>query len=718
MARITRSLPHVLAAACALACAQGAMAQSTGNSLPGVAVSGRSADAPVNVGGFGDTPAAKLPFQASVLNAERLADAGLSSLAGLVKLDASVQDSYNAAGYVSYLKVRGFELDNRFNYRRDGLPINAETALALGNKSSIEVFKGTSGIQAGTSSPGGLVNLVVKRPTTTLLSATLSVSERGTTEAALDWSQRFGAGEAFGVRINAASAQLRPELRDADGSRHLLAVAADARLSRDTLLEAELEWNRQSQRSQPGMSLLGDKLPSARDFDPRINLNNQDWSLPVVFDNRHASLRLTQRLNANWQAQAHLGLQRLKTDDRLAYAFGKFDPETYDCNPCDRYAADGSFSIWDFRSENERRNTEALDLSLAGRLNTGMLQHRLNTGVLLNRFESRFQQQAYNLVGVGTIDGKSRVPADPSLTDENTQRDERSTEFYLRDAVQIDAQWQAFLGLRHTRIQRDSIRTNGSRATSYSQNLDTPWIGLSYALSPSLMAYGSWGQGMESDVTPNRKRFGTQAGRSLPAIKSRQMELGLKSGSSTVDWSIAWFDIKRPVWMDAGACDDAAPGSCTRVEDGSARHRGLEAQADLKWSGGGLLASWMELKARREGSAVAGTNGLLPTNVPKRNIKMQVRQTLVAGLQGQLGLVYEGPRAVLPDNSVMVAGWTRLDAGLRYEQAMGSRLYTWRAGVDNLTDKRAWRESPYQYGHAYLYPLAPRTWRASLEVTL
>ncbi|MGM9514834.1 TonB-dependent siderophore receptor [Roseateles sp. DB2] len=718
MARITRSLPHVLAAACALACAQGATAQSTDISLPSVAVSGRSADAPVNVGGFGDTPAAKLPFQASVLNADRLADAGLSSLAGLVNLDASVQDSYNAAGYVSYLKVRGFELDNRFNYRRDGLPINAETALALGNKSSIEVFKGTSGIQAGTSSPGGLVNLVVKRPTTKLLSATLSVSERGTTEAALDWSQRFGAGEAFGVRVNAGSAQLRPELNDAKGSRHLLAVAADARLSSDTLLEADLEWNRQSQRSQPGMSLLGDQLPSAKDFDPRINLNNQEWSLPVVFDNRHASLRLTQRLNADWRAQAHLGMQRLKTDDRLAYAFGKFDPATYDCNPCDRYAADGSFSIWDFRSENERRNTDALDLSLAGRLSTGALQHRLSTGVLLSRFESRFQQQAYNLVGVGRIDGQSRVPADPSLTDENTKRDERSTEFYVRDAIQIDTQWQAFLGLRHTRLQRDSIRTNGSRATSYSQSLNTPWIGLSYALSPSLMAYGSWGQGMESDVTPNRKRFGTQAGQALPAIKSRQMELGIKSGSSTVDWSIAWFDIQRPAWVDVGACDDATPGSCTRVQDGRARHRGLEAQADLKWSGGGLLASWMELKARREGSADAATNGLQPTNVPKRNIKLQLRQNVLAGLQGQLGLVYEGPRAVLPDNSVMIAGWTRLDAGLRYEQAMGTRLYTWRVGVDNLTDKRAWRESPYQYGHAYLYPLAPRTWRASLEVTL
>ena len=61
--------------------------------------------------------------------------------------------------------MRGFVIDNRFNYRRDGLPINAETSIPLDNKVQIEVLKGTSGMQAGTSAPGGLVNFVVKRPT-------------------------------------------------------------------------------------------------------------------------------------------------------------------------------------------------------------------------------------------------------------------------------------------------------------------------------------------------------------------------------------------------------------------------------------------------------------------------------------------------------------------------------------------------------------------------
>ena len=46
----------------------------------------------------------------------------------------------------------------------------------------------------------------------------------------------------------------------------------------------------------------------------------------------------------------------------------------------------------------------------------------------------------------------------------------------------------------------------------------------------------------------------------------------------------------------------------------------------------------------------------------------------------------------------------------------GGTTLRWRVGIDNLFDRRAWRESPYQYGHVYLYPLAARTARVSVQV--
>lgn len=706
MAQPTRS---VLSAAAALLVAGLASAQT----LPQVSVTGKAAEAAPGLAGFSDPPA-KLPLQTLSLSAERLADLGLEQLSGITKLDASVTDSYNAVGYWSQLKVRGFDLDNRYNMRRDGLPISGETALSLANKSAVEVLKGASGMQAGTSAPAGLVNLVVKRPladdATTM---SLGVTQHGSVEAAIDHSQRFGTQREFGLRVNLQAAHLDPQLHDTKGNAHTAALAADWRVSADTLLEAEVEINRQAQPSQQAFSLLGNRVPDPHLIDPRLNLNNQPWSQPVVFDNTHASLRIQQKLAGDWTAQAHVGIQRLRSDDRLAYAFGctAGDGTYY----ADRFCPDGSYDMYDFRSENEHRDTDALDLSASGPVQLAGMRHDLTLGGLTSRFRSRFQGQAYNYTGTGNIDGTAVTPAAPELTDENTNRNERSNELYLRDRVALSADTTAWLGLRHTRLHRQSVRTDGSRPTDYSQSVTTPWIALSHAIAADWLIYASWGQGVESEVTPNRPRY-VNPGQALPALKSRQTELGLKTGTQRVEGALTLFDIRRPLWSDIGSCD--ANLSCTHTQDGYARHRGIEASADLKWTGGGLFGSATRLQARREGSVDASLNGTTPPNVPRTTIKTQFRQDLAPGWQLQLGLQYEGSRYATPDNSITIPSWTVADAGLRVTQYVGAQTWVWRAGVDNLTNRRAWRESPWQYEHSYLYPLAPRTVRASLEIRL
>lgn len=716
MAKPTLSL---LAAAAALL----ASGITTAQTLPTVAVTGKAAEAAPSLTGFTDPPA-KLPMQALSLSAERLDDLGIGQLSGITKLDASVSDAYNAVGYWSQLKIRGFDLDNRFNLRRDGLPVSGETALSLVNKSAIEVLKGSSGIQAGTSSPAGLVNFVVKRPQTddsTVLM--LQTEQGGTVQASVDHSQRLGGNREFGLRVNLAAAHLEPQLHNARGHAYTAAIAADWRISADTLLEGEIELNRQSQPSQDGFSLLGDTLPDAKRIDPRLNLNNQPWTLPVVFDNTHASLRLQQKLAGDWRAQAHLGLQRLRTDDRNAFGFG------LDCNEnssfegayyCDRYGPDGRFDLYDFRSENEHRDTTSLDINASGPVQLAGMRHDLTVGGLSSQFKSRFQRQAYNFTGIGNIDGSVVTAPKPDLTGENTQRDERSHELYLRDRIALSADTSAWLGLRHTRLQRESVRTDSSRATDYAQSVTTPWIAVSHAIASDWLVYASWGQGVESEVAPNRARY-LNRGQALPALKSRQTEIGLKTGTQRVEGALTAFDIRRPAWRDvvlAGFSECSATDSCERRADGQARHRGIEASADLKWGGGGISASAMRLQARRTGSADASLNGLRPVNVPETTLKLHLRQDLLPGLQAQFSLRYEGNRAATPDNGITLPAWTVADAGLRYLQTVGQQTWVWRAAVDNLTNKRAWRESPWQFDHSYLYPLAPRTLRASLEIKL
>ena len=567
--------PTLLALACLAAAAQSA-AQSTPQT---VTVTGRTERAPA-ITGFGDQSLATSPLAAGVASAEQLADAGASTLAALTRFDPSVGDAYNAEGYWSSFAVRGYTLDNRYNFRRDGLPINAETALGLGNLERLEWLKGASGIQAGTSAPGGLVNLVVKRPVAQLRRGTLGWEQDGTLTAAVDWSQRFGPSGTAGLRLNASATRLDPQVRDAQGRRHLLALAADLALAPGSRLEAEIEATGQRQPSVPGFSLLGPAVPDAARIDPRVNLNNQRWTQPVVFSGRTASLRWTQRLTPEWQLVAHAMTQRLRTDDRTAFPYGVYTAD-YACPAwCDRYAPDGTFSFWEYVSDNERRTSDAAEVHVSGRLVIGPVVHRsdnerrtsdaaeghvsdrlvigpvvhrLQAGVLLTRYQGRFQDQVFDLAGTGRIDGLLPAAASAGYTDANTNRDERSTEWSLRDAVRLAPAWQLWAGLRHVQLDRRAERTSpasdGLRATRLEQSATTPWLALAHDLTPRTLVYASWGRGLEVDVAPNRARY-VNAGQPLPALASQQLEFGAKHRGDASELSLAAFDIDRPLAVD------------------------------------------------------------------------------------------------------------------------------------------------------------------------
>jgi iron complex outermembrane recepter protein len=668
-----------------------------------VTITGRPVPAGASVAGFGDVPAAKAPFQALTLSGTSLADAGIESLAGVTALDASVADAYNSPGYWSTLTIRGFALDNNHNVQRDGLPISAETALSLDNKERVEILKGPSGAQAGTSAPGGLVNLVVKRPRGMDQSTFLvGWSERGNWKAGIDVERQLGEDDSLGLRLNAVAESLDPLLHDAKGNRSLLALAATARFGPDQRLDAEIEISHQSQPSMPGFSMLGPRVPSAHEIDPRTNLNNQSWSLPVVFDGTTASLRWTDRLSADWQFVAEAMTQQLRTDDRIAFPFGCGEEGNYD-----RYCSDGRFDLYDYRSERERRDSFAGALRLEGSASLAGMSHMLSTGVTWSDFRLHPNSQAYNLAGVGRIDGSGQVDPAPEPTYGVDGRHEQSTELHFRDHVELGASTGLWLGLRHTALQR-----------GYDQSFTTPWVALSQQIDDALMVYGSWGEGVETAVVPSLLMY-TNAGQVLPTLRSKQAELGMKL--SLRDWTagLTVFDIRRPATSDVGDCN-GSDASCTRRIDGDAHHLGLEANGDARWGAFGLQGSVMWLRARRAGAADSNLNGLVPTNVAERSARMAAswQPETMPGLTALASLDFQGPRYVLPDNSARIPGWTTVALAARYTTQAFGHQWLLRVGVDNLFDRQAWRESPYQFGHVYLYPLEPRTFRASLQATL
>lgn len=666
---------------------------------------------------IGDAPLSRTPISANVITAQQIEAVGAKRLADLTKFDASVSDSYNTAGYWDYATVRGFVIDNKFNYRREGLPINAETFITLDNKDRIEVLKGTSGIQAGTSSPGGLINYSVKRPTEKdLRTLRLEATSYGNAVAAVDLAGRAGANKEFGYRINAAAEKVDHYTPAATGNRQLLAVAADWRINKDSILEAEFEYSHRSQPSVPGMSLMGSQLPSP---NAKLNINTQPWSQPVVLDGLTGTVKFEQALSSNWHWSAQVGTQKLTSQDRVAFPYGCTDGDNYYANT---YCPNGNFDVYDFRSDNENRSATSAKLEIKGQLDITFAKINPTLGILINRVKDRFDMQAYNYAGAGNLNSLVSLPADASLTGENTNRDERSTEVYFNNSHHWTADFTTWTGMRHTRLSRQSVRTDGSRATDYDQNLTTRFLAASYQIDPAHMVYASFGQGVESEVAPGRSRY-TNAGEALPVLTSKQFEIGVKGELKQLRWSAAWFDITRPMFGDLGSCSKTA--SCTRQTDGTAQHSGLELTAATPtvstaqpWHVDGGITI---INAKRQGSVIdTSQNGLKPTNVPNWILRMNAayKITAIAGLTLNAHLSHEGKRAVLPDNSVSIPAWTRLDLGASYVTKIGSMPATWSIGIENVMNKSYFKESPYQFSHVYLFPGAPRTARLSVQIAL
>ncbi len=691
------------------------LAWAQGEVAPGSTASARvEVSAPrsvAEVAGFGHLPLSGIPMQVDTTTAEQMKDLGIQRLSDMSRIDASVGDGFNTAGYWDFLSVRGFVLDNSLNYRRDGLPIEAKTSIPLDNKSAIEVLKGISGMQAGISSPGGLVNLLVKRPTDTAQREVfIGWQQNGSVLASTDLGDRFGEQRAFGVRFNAAYESIDPQVRVASGDRYLLALALDWRAGTDTLLEAEIETSHRSQPFVPGFSVLGSMVPAPS--DPNINLNNQSWSQASVYDATTGSLRWTQRLNAQWQWVAQAASQQLGGDERAAYPLTCFAEMRFD-----RFCSDGTYDMYDYRSENQKRSVQVLDLGLNAGLKSGSVSHALSFGVQFSDAQTTQQRQAFNYAGTGNVEGTLVVPPAPARVQESTNPSQRSSEAYLRDAIAFDDRNTLWAGLRSTRQSFSSVRTDGSQATASDQSYTSPWLAWSHRLVNGTMLYASWGIGYEPDLVPNLPRY-TNRGQALEALRSQQFELGAKGRWGTGQWTAAAFDIDRPVSGDVGSC--GLPDSCERVRDGSQRHRGIEAGLNGRVGNWGLGGGAMALQARREGSADARLNGLRPPNVPELAIKLQLgyRVPGLPGLELSANGLYEGNRMVTPDNSLSIPSVSQFDLGLRYEQRVGGAAWVWRAGVSNLTNRSAWRSSPFEYGHLYLFPQAARSFALSLQAKL
>lgn len=673
-----------------------------------------------DVTGFG-VPLAKTAQSVSVLSADLLILSAAQTLSNVLKLDASLADSYNTTGYIESMSVRGFLLDQSGNFKRNGLAISNYGFIALENKERIEVLKGVAGLQSGVSAPGGLVNYVTKVPLKdAFTSATLAIDGNGGSKAQIDSSRVLGG---VGVRLNLVDEQLHSQFDHANGTRQLLSLALATALSPETSVAADLEYQRKSQPSVPGLGLLdmngdgvGDMLPAAS--TGRLNLNNQSWSLPFQASSTSAQVALNHRINADWSARIAASTQATRINDRIAFPDGCSSAPTY---VYPGLCGNGDVDVYDYRSEGEQRGLSSWDAHLDGKFRALGLGQAARLGLSgRSAYADLPAMQAYNFVGTSNIYAPVMLPADPSLTVLNTNSREHAVEGYATLTSDLSEHVQSFVGLRVARLSRSSELSDGSQAVSYEQTVNTPWAGLAWSPSSTTMVYASWGQGIELEVVPNRPQDFANYGQALPALKSEQTEAGVKwQAQPRLLLTAAAFSIDKPYADDLPG---TAPGALPeRVAGGkTARHRGLELSASGRMSAAlSLQASLMALDAKYTHAVDPSLIGQRVTNVPrlKGSLLADYKIAALPGLSVNALASFESSKTATADGSVALPSAWQLDAGLGYTQRLAGKTILWRLHIENLSNRNYWREAPTAaWGGIYLFPATPRTLRASVTV--
>lgn len=622
------------------------------------------------------------------------------SISDIINSDSSISESYSAIGYSDAIAIRGIPLNSQNNFFRDGLPILTDAPLQLENKSQVEIIKGTYGLFGGISSPGGLINYVMIKPSKeqktifkTELTQKAQVGFLANTHHSIDDQSNH----LFHVILSGT--KLQPNLQHAEGSKYLGAFGFSSKINTTLDFSGDIEFSHQSQPSQPGQSLLGSQLPS--DIEPDKNLNQQSWSLPVEFNNLIGSAQIKKTFTKSTELIFSILNQSILTNDRLAFPYGCTSEGNFD-----RYCSDGTFDLYDYRSENEKRNNQVYKLALNHQYIIAHTKNKTNLSIQNRTVTERFNKQAYNYVGIGHIDNSVQLLPDETLTTENTNKDSSFSDITLLNSTQIE-QFGFDLGLKYEQIKKTTIKTDATQKTNIDQNFLLPWAALSYHFSEYL-TYISYSEGLESYVIPNKPTY-TFAGQNIPNAISRQYEWGLRRQNDNSSLNLALFKINRP------SIEDSAPNFQI---DGQQLYTGFEIEFEQQFKDFKAVFSGLALETKKEhGVLNTLTNGKSLINVPRQKLKMDVDYKLrsLPGLSLNTSLQFSGERFVTADNSIKIPSWTTINIGSTYEW---SKYRSLQFKIENFVDNKYWKESPTQFGHVYIFPGESRKFTLNYITTI
>ncbi|MCL1059468.1 TonB-dependent receptor [Shewanella gelidimarina] len=572
--------------------------------------------------------------------------------------------------------IRGFELSSGSGYLINGQQQWSHYVQPIETLQQVEVLKGPSSMLYGQSGPGGLINMVSKKPTTeTMLDVGFDTDEHGSTRFQIDAGGSLNESETIRYRtvLVKQDTQYWREYQDGtnqERDRWLGYLNLEFDITDDLMLSVKYDHT----QDKTGID-RGGWLDSSGDL---IGGSDIIWDQPWAFtDNTISNMGadLTYYLTDDWQVKAGYNDQqfnRQRLDSSPSLMSGSEDPFTdgYTVSPFDRY-------------DDWQHKTGYVDFT--GNLYTGDVEHQLLIGA--NMLDYYYGQLKESGTKKQTV-----MPGQPlPKPDLDYNRDETLYEssykhygFYVQDLVTINDEWQVLAGMRY-----DEQKKDGDGGDSYAVS---PKFGVIYSPAENGSIYVNYSKSFTPQGIVNNDEDASN-GMNLDPEYGEQYEIGTKwelfDGSLLLTGAIFDITVSNVTVQQELETPDADGNIYMTTQEGEQRHKGFEmgaqGQVSDKWF---MTGSMMYLDAQYETGASDKENldGMTPVDAPEWSANVWTRYEMTEALALNFGAIYVGERFANTSNTISKDGYVRFDMGAAYTMdIMGSDVSV-RMNVKNLFD--------------------------------
>lgn len=659
------------------------------------------------LGLLGNTDMMDSPFNTTNFTQQLIQDQQAHSVADVVQNDPSVRVARGFGNFQELYVIRGFAVnsdDMAWNGLYGLLPRQYVAAELL---ERVEVLHGANtflnGAAPGGGGIGGSVNLLPKRAgNEPLTELTVGGETGGQGSVAADIGRRFGPNGDFGVRVNLARHDGDTEV---DNEKHKLSVASVGLDYRGNgfRLSADLGYqNDQLTDPRPSVTVsAGIPIPAAPD-----NARNfgQTWSYSNERDT-FGTVRGEVDLAKDVVAWAAFGSRSGDEANVLA------SPTVT--------AADGTGNT--YRFDNQRHDTVRTgEIGVRGKLQTGPVSHALAatySGYWLDSRNAYALGSYFNTLPVNIyqpfgspeqsndffVGGKLSAPltTHKSILSSYALAD---TMGFLNDTLLVT------VGARNQTIKDFSYDYNtGAENAKYNESKITPMAGVVYKVAKNLSVYGNYVEALQQGPVASGTNI-DNVGQTFAPYKSRQEEAGVKYDAGTLGLSAAVFTTAQP----SAYIQNRIFGVF-----GEQRNSGLELSVfGTPVRGVRVLGGLTLLKTEQKHTADGLNDGKDAIGVPDTQLNIGGEWDVpgVRGLTLTSRVTYTSTQYADGANLQELPSWTRLDLGARYMTKIADRFVTFRARVDNATDKNYWASAGGYPGSGYLVLGNPRTFALSATV--